>query len=295
MIRPQMEEMELIYPHLGHSLKSLLEENNMSQRELAARTAVSSSYISSVIMGNRPISASFARKIGQVFAIGAEEIMYQQVKRDLSILNVEESLDTMEKDLKILPKIMPIVSILLRSEQPISQIDQSQILQELQLAFRISSLENLPALYRARAYPEPPSKRANLYLLAAWALHCEALIAVIDSEVPFCRDKIFADKYDLYQKLSQCKYMQEVRQILEPYGITLLYYPPFEGSIVNGFIKATAKGNLALIISSREKKGESLMPAFRHLLGQIINGDVCGTFIDFKTVKTPADKKADQR
>jgi hypothetical protein len=36
------------------------------------------------------------------------------------------------------------------------------------------------------------------------------------------------------------------------------------------------------------------MPALRHLLGHIINGDVCGTFIDFKTVKTPADNKADR-
>ena len=26
-----MKEMELIHPHLGHSLKDLLEENNMSQ------------------------------------------------------------------------------------------------------------------------------------------------------------------------------------------------------------------------------------------------------------------------
>jgi len=289
-----MEEMELIYPHLGHSLKSLLEENNMSQRELAARTAVSSSYISSVIMGNRPISASFARKIEQVFVISAEEIMYQQVKRDLSILNVEESLDTIEKDLKILPKIMPIVSILLRSEQSISQIDETQILQELQLAFRISSLANLPVLYRARAYPEPPSTRANLYLLAAWALQCETLLTFVKSEVPFCRGKIAADRYSLQRNLSQLKTTQEIKQQLETYGITLLLFPPFEGSIVNGFVKLTATGNLALIISSREKAGENIMPALRHLLGHIIHGHVSGAFIDFKTTKTPADKKANQ-
>ncbi len=188
---------------------------------------------------------------------------------------------------------MPIVSILLRSEQPISEKDESQILQELQLAFRISSLENLPALYRAWAYPEPPSKRVNLYLHAAWALHCEALLDVVDSEVPFDSEKIFAEKVALRRTISQCKSKREVGRLLKPYGITLLYYPPFEGSIVNGFVKATAKGNLALIVSSREKKSDNLMPAFMHLLGHIINGDVSGTFIDFKTTKTLADKKAD--
>jgi len=293
MIRAQSIEMEHIYPHLGYSLKSLLEEKKMSQRELAARTAVSSSYISSIIKGDRPISPGFACKLEQVFAISAEEIMCHQVKRDLNIIK-GEGFDTVEKDIKILSKIKPIVANLLRPELSPDQIDEEQIALQMQRFFKVSSLENLPALYRARAYPEPPSTRANLYLLAAWALQCETLITMVESEVPFCREKITADKYSLQRNLRQLKTTQEIKQQLETYGITLLLFPPFEGSIVNGFIKATAKGNLALIISSREKKGESLMPALRHLLGHIINGDVSGVFIDFKTTKTPADKKADQ-
>jgi hypothetical protein len=49
-----------------------------------------------------------------------------------------------------------------------------------------------------------------------------------------------------------------------------------------------------LLVSSREKAGESIMPALRHLLAHIINGDISATSIDFKTAKTPADKKADR-
>jgi hypothetical protein len=33
------------------------------------------------------------------------------------------------------------------------------------------------------------------------------------------------------------------------------------------------------------------MPALRHLLGHFITGGVSGTFIEFKTSKTPAAKK----
>ena len=112
--------------------------------------------------------------------------------------------------------------------------------------------------------------------------------------MPFCREKIIADKYSLQQNLDQCKTTREVGQLLKPFGITLLLFPPFEGSIVKGFVKVTAKGSLALIASSREKKSDNLMPGLRHLLGHIINGDVTSKFIDFKTTKTPADKKADQ-
>ena len=294
MIKAQSKELEYIYPHLGHSLKSLLEEKMMSQRELAARTALSSAYISSVIKGDRPISPGFACKLEQVFRISAEEIMYQQVKRDLQLIK-EEDYVTVEKETKILTKIMPIVATFLRPEVPPDQIDEEKIVLEIQRYFKISSLANLPALYRARAYPEPPSTRANLYLLAAWALHCETLITTVKSEVPFCREKIAADKYSLQRNLSQYKTTQEIKQLLQPYGITLILFPPFKGSIVNGFVKLTAKGNLALIVSSREKAGENLMPALRHLLGHIVvGGDVNGTFIDFKTTKTPADKKADR-
>jgi HTH-type transcriptional regulator / antitoxin HigA len=293
MIRAQTKAMECIYPHLGHSLKSLLEEKQMSQRELAARTALSSSYISSVIKGDRPISPGFACKLEQVFKISAEAIMYHQVKRDLEIIK-EEDYDTVEKDTKILTKIMPIVEIFLRPELAPDQIDEEQIVLDLQRFFKVSSLANLPALYRARTYPEPPTTRANLYLLAAWALHCETLVDKVESDLTFCLEKIAADKYSLQRNLSQCKNTLELKQLLEPYGITLLFYHPYKGSIVNGFIKLTAKGNLALIVSSREKAGENLMPALRHLLGHIIYGDVSGTFIDFKTTKTPADKKADR-
>lgn len=293
MIRAQSIEMERIYPHLGHSLKSLLEEKQMSQRELAARTAVSSSYISSIIKGDRPISPGFACKLEQVFAISAEAILYHQVKRDLNIIKAKVC-DEVEKDTKILTKIMPIVAVLLRRELPPDQIDEEQLALDMRRFFKISSLENLPALYRARAYPEPPSTRANLHLLAAWALHCETLITTAESDVTFCREKIVADHYSLQRNLSQYKTTPEIKKLLASYGITLMPYPPFKGSIVNGFIKLTARGNLPLIVSSREKKSDNLMPALRHLLGHIIYGDVNGAFIDFKTTKTPADKKADR-
>ena len=108
--------------------------------------------------------------------------------------------------------------------------------------------------------------------------------------MPFCLEKIVADKYSLQWNLSQYETTQEQKELLHPYGITLLLYPPFEGSIVNGFVKQTATGNLVLLVSSREKAGENIMPALRHLLAHIINGDISGTFIDFKTAKTPADK-----
>ena len=293
MSKGHIKETEFIYPHLGYSLRALLEEKNMSQRELAARTAVSGAYISSIVMGSRPISTGFAYKMEQVFGISAEKIMQEQVLRELRILKFGKSQEPKNKELKILLKMRPLVSILLGKDQNIAEINTYDLIGQLRRFFKVSTLENLPELYQTRAYPKPTSKRANLYLLAAWALYCEEVINLAESEIPFDREKIFADKFDLYQKIRQSKNMREIVHLLKPYGINLFFSPPFEGSIVNGFAKLTAKGNLALIVSNRTKEGESLMPALLHLLGHAIKGDVSGTFIDFKTTRNHADKKDD--
>ncbi len=63
---------------------------------------------------------------------------------------------------------------------------------------------------------------------------------------------------------------------------------------MNGFARLMENGNLALILGSSEKEDESITWSLLPLPGHIINGDVRGTFIDFKKTKTPADKKADR-
>ncbi len=223
----QIQASDIIFPHLGHSLRDLLQEKNMSQRELAARTAVSTAYINSIVQGNRPISTNFAYKLEQIFNINADRIMHQQILRELSILRAEEGYESMLRDSKILPKIMPLVPVLLGKDEDIAKSSTYELIEKLRRFFKISSLENLPELYQVRAYPDPPSKRANLYLLSAWALYCEELVNLVESEVSFDREKFARDKYDLHQKIRQCKKMQELNSLLKPYGIKVLCSLPF--------------------------------------------------------------------
>ncbi len=77
-------------PHLGYTVRALLEDKNMSQRELAARTAVSSAYISNIINGDRPVSTSFACKLGLIFGVCPEKLLLEQVKREMSIYKPKE-------------------------------------------------------------------------------------------------------------------------------------------------------------------------------------------------------------
>jgi hypothetical protein len=83
MIKAQSVEIEYIHPHLGHSLKSLLEKNE--------EPALTDSYNGRQQLlyqlchqGHLPhISPGIICKLEQVFEDRTEVIMYHQVKRDL--------------------------------------------------------------------------------------------------------------------------------------------------------------------------------------------------------------------
>ena len=58
--------------HPGETIKELLEENNMTQEELAIRTGYSTKHVSEVISGKKNISSKFVNSLEYIFAIPTE-------------------------------------------------------------------------------------------------------------------------------------------------------------------------------------------------------------------------------
>ena len=76
--------------HPGETLKEVLENKNMSQKELVLRTGVSAKYISSVLRGKKNISASFAKKLEYALNIEAEFWVNLQNSYDKEILEYQK-------------------------------------------------------------------------------------------------------------------------------------------------------------------------------------------------------------
>jgi len=57
--------------HPGETLAEVLEDREMSQKELAIKTGMTEKYISTVISGQQNISSSFAKKLE--YALGIEK------------------------------------------------------------------------------------------------------------------------------------------------------------------------------------------------------------------------------
>ena len=76
--------------HPSETLKEVLENKNMSQKELVLKTGVSTKYISSVLRGKKNISVLFAKKLEYALNIEAEFWVNLQNSYDKEILEYQK-------------------------------------------------------------------------------------------------------------------------------------------------------------------------------------------------------------
>ena len=72
--------------HPGETLAEVLEDREMTQRELAVRTGMTEKHISTVIHGQKGISAAFARKLEYALGIETSFWMSLQANYDRELL-----------------------------------------------------------------------------------------------------------------------------------------------------------------------------------------------------------------
>lgn len=76
--------------HPGETLVEIIEDREMTQRELAIRTGMTEKHISTVIHGQKGISATFAKKLEYALGIEASFWMNLQSNYERELLEFEE-------------------------------------------------------------------------------------------------------------------------------------------------------------------------------------------------------------
>lgn len=83
--------------HPGETLKEVLENNNMSQEELAIKIGVTTKDISEILRGKKEISLTFAKSLEDVFAIPISFWINLQGIYDKEILQYKEQEENYKK------------------------------------------------------------------------------------------------------------------------------------------------------------------------------------------------------
>ena len=91
--------------HPGETLKEILNDREMSQRELAIRTNVKESHISTIVNGKKPLSVSFAKRLEYALGVDASFWINLQSNYEKELADYEELNEISNEEIIILQKI----------------------------------------------------------------------------------------------------------------------------------------------------------------------------------------------
>lgn len=283
--------------HPGETLQEVLEDRDMSQRELSIRTGVSEKHISTIIHGQKPISPSFARKLEFALGIEAKFWMNLQNNYDQEILEFEELNNISEEEISVLRKLKEV----LEYWESLGWIDTSmkevsQVL-DLRKIFGVSNLLDMPrtsyiAVYRAQV----KNGTVDPYILFAWQRMCEILTKDIKTaeevNTDVLREKIPQIKQIMFARANQIQ--KKLEDIFAECGISFRIVRNFKGAPVQGFIKKKESGTLILCLTLRQKFADIFWFTLFHEISHILNGDTKTVFVDFDSVADKMEENADR-
>ena len=283
--------------HPGEILAELLDEKNMTQRELSYRTGVTEKHISTIIKGKKDISTSFAKKLEYALSKPMEEWIKLQARYDNYMLNLEKNLGIDDEEKKIFKRLSDI-NRFLESKQLInsSEICAESIV-ELRKFMGVTNLTYITKIPYNAAYRAQINNNVNVdpYVLYAWKRICEyyANQNILDNELSLnlLKSQLSNIKKLMFSKLPD--FRKALTEIFKECGIAFMIVPHFKGAPVQGFISKMETGNIMLCLTLRQKRADKFWFTLFHEIGHILNGDADNSFVDFSSVKNQNEEQAD--
>ena len=284
--------------HPGETLKEILINKNMSQQELALRTGVTAKHISTVLNGEKNISASFANKLEYALGVDASFWMTLQTNYDKEILAYEDLHAISSEELAIVKKLKDIIQYLTQKDMIRFCAQEDEKLLQLRKFFNVSNLTAIPRIAYCAAYRAQTKTKIDKYVLFGWQSVCEHLTekmevaSIAESEQA---KRILLRLADIKQCMmySPDKFIPLLQQIFSSCGIAFCVVPSFKGAPVQGFIKYMGNNKTIVCMTFRQKRADIFWFTLFHEIGHIINGDTKQKFIDFESVENERELKAD--
>lgn len=283
--------------HPGEFLQDKLNTNEMTRKELAARTGVTEKHICTVINGERGISTAFARKLGYVFE-DAGYWLKRQAEFDEEQLHIQEENSITEDEIAILKPLHDIVSYFIECGYmhnncgPISKVMQLRVLLNISNLTLISKI-TYNAAYRAQL---SDNIKIEPHVLFAWQRLCEKKTENItlsnNLDVNLLRLKLPDIKSMMFGNINTG--IRTLQDLFAECGIKFQVVKNFRGAPVQGFIKKTSDDKIILCLTIRRKRADTFWFTLFHEIAHLLNGDYNNRFVDFDSVQNEQEKSADK-
>lgn len=284
--------------HPSELLLSEMTARGMKQKELAIRTGVSEKHISTIVNGNKPISVSFGRKLD--IALGDEIGTWAKHQADYdnyAALVEEENGITLEET-EIFRRMREITDYFIKSRAMHNNCGDAEKILQLRQLLRVNNLTVIPQITYNAAYRAQINKGTNVdpYILFAWQRLCELKTENVKLDTPFSNKKLAESIPDIKHQMFEDDpevMLFNLKAIFAKCGVVFDVVHHFRGAPVQGFIKQTEEAKVILCVTIRGKSADKFWFSLFHEVGHLLNGDLSTRFVDFDTVKTEMEEKAD--
>ncbi len=294
-----MSELKAV-PHPGEILLSEITRIGMKQKELAIRTEVTDKHISTVINGSKDISASFARKLD--IALGAPNGTWAKYQSDYDQYKIRynEENDISDDEFKAFRDMKDIVDYFLTRGIMTNHCGDSEKIIQLREILCVNKLTLIPKITYNAAYRAQINKNTsvNAFVLFAWQRLCELETQeqIKNLTVPFDPVKLKIHLPDIIKLASEKRanvMLEGLQNIFAECGVAFKVVHHFKGAPVQGFIKSVDGGKVILCLTLRGKKADRFWFTLAHECGHLCNGDCDVRFVDFDSVKSDMEERAD--
>ncbi len=233
--------------HPGTTLKQLLNQKNMSQRELAVRTGLTEAYLSSLINCKKPLSVGTAKKIEYALGYTAESWLTIQAEHDLGKYSFEERSSITVKEQNVLKKLEQI-TLFMQENKMLSQTgDPVSLVIELRQKMKVANLAVIPESFQTGLF-DKPGKITNPYQYYSCIGLCEYIASQITGSIPFDQEKLKEELPDLEALPANSADLEAIKNNLKDCGIRLFYLPRFSELELEGYVTMTADEAYTLFI-----------------------------------------------
>ena len=141
--------------HPGETIADLLAERGMTQQELAARTGVTSAFVSKVINGKKGISGNFAYALECAFGVPKTFWLNLQANYEAELLDARECATITDEEKSIAQGMMDSIQELRENGDIMPEQKEEDIIPQLRRKFHVSNLAYLGRLQRQGVAGQP--------------------------------------------------------------------------------------------------------------------------------------------
>ena len=278
----------------GETLMELLEEQGLTQRELARRAELSPKHVNKLLQGLVPLSADVALRLERV--TGTPARIWNRLEADYrSDLQRIQSQRELSADV-MWTRDFPVTELVKRGVLPAEPADKVSRLEHMLAFFGVAS----PAAWRdvysdlSCAFRTSKAFEAKLGALATWLRLGELAAREVDCE-PFDRKKLEATLPALrvLTKDGADVFVERMRVLCAACGVAVVFVPEIAGSRASGVTRWLTPAKALVQLSLRYKSDDHLWFTFFHELGHVVKHGKSKMWIEATSLPRDDPKEAE--